>query len=148
MGQNQDSQSENEFLQSFSKFLLEDEPESIDDMKAALAAQGVDVRRLLERANETFQRELRARREQRKLLATQQRAEFLKSFDETIVSIPKTVEGLKELINQFISGAHGHAMQQAALAQFRKYEKTTEADLRLLAQDLLKLKALDKESEK
>lgn len=133
---------ESGFLRSLSNFLAEDDAATSDEIADSLRAEGVDVTTLLIRAEAVLQKERQARLEQRKLIAAKERAEFFQRFNEAAISLPDTIDGLKKLINEFISGGHGQVMQQAALVQLHKYEKASESDLRLLAEHLLRLKAM------
>lgn len=143
-----DSNGGNEFLLRFSKFLEETSPEaSLGELKSSLSEQGVKVERLLSRAKEIFDSEADARRRERRTIAMKEQAEFLSRFDHLNVSLPKTVEGLKKLINDLVSGVPGQSMQPAFVGQWRKYEGASYDDLKLLAEDLLKMKALSTESE-
>lgn len=129
-----------EILSCLSEFLVEDSPPvGVNELRKALEAQGADVTSLLSRARILLDGEILFRRSERRKKAMGERTSFLESFEQATVSVPKTIEELKILIKDLMEGS-----QAQPVLQWRKFEDASYEDLLLLAEDLLKLKSLEK----
>lgn len=131
-----------EFLASMANFLEEDDAADALVLKNELKEQGVNTEALISRVKQLIDEKMSVRLKERRAAAFSESQAFLKQLDAVKVSVPKTIQEVKDLLQKFASGEFGGPMKEAAVGAFRKFDKATEQDLRTILEDLLRLKEI------